>query len=134
MSSANDGSLYKPYDQFILFGDSITQMSSNQELGFGFQPALQDGWRFLSPGFPLVLVVDPMSRLLTSSGCDQSRLWVRLPIPRAAHDVMFKFANVQSSLQWVYHRSCCKGVSKVLPSPDDSLCPVSSMQYSPGKR
>ena len=33
----------KPYDQFFLFGDSITQMSSSQELGFGFQPALQDG-------------------------------------------------------------------------------------------
>lgn len=35
--------LYQPYDQFILFGDSITQMSSNQERGFGLQPALQDG-------------------------------------------------------------------------------------------
>lgn len=34
---------YKPYDQFILFGDSITQGSSSQERGFGFQPALQDG-------------------------------------------------------------------------------------------
>ncbi|PKY01342.1 GDSL Lipase/Acylhydrolase family protein [Aspergillus campestris IBT 28561] len=36
--------LYQPYDQFILFGDSITQMSSNQELGFGLQPALQDAY------------------------------------------------------------------------------------------
>ncbi|KKK13998.1 hypothetical protein ARAM_006906 [Aspergillus rambellii] len=36
--------LYKPYDQFILFGDSITQMSSSQEMGFGFQPALQDAY------------------------------------------------------------------------------------------
>jgi hypothetical protein len=35
--------LYKPYDQFILFGDSITQMSSDQSMGFGFHPALQDG-------------------------------------------------------------------------------------------
>ena len=33
---------YKPYDQIILFGDSITQMSSSQEDGFGFQAALQD--------------------------------------------------------------------------------------------
>ncbi|KAJ5933691.1 GDSL Lipase/Acylhydrolase family protein [Penicillium verhagenii] len=32
----------KPYDQFLLFGDSITEMSCNQDLGFGFQPALQD--------------------------------------------------------------------------------------------
>ncbi|KAL4867419.1 hypothetical protein BDV12DRAFT_171392 [Aspergillus spectabilis] len=44
MSTAEEGPLYKPYDQFILFGDSITQMSSNQELGFGFQPALQDAY------------------------------------------------------------------------------------------
>ncbi|KAL4913293.1 SGNH hydrolase-type esterase domain-containing protein [Aspergillus aurantiobrunneus] len=44
MSSADDASLYKPYDQFLLFGDSITQMSSSQELGFGFQPALQDAY------------------------------------------------------------------------------------------
>ncbi|KAK9602658.1 hypothetical protein V6Z96_004229 [Aspergillus fumigatus] len=36
--------LYKPYDQFILFGDSITQMSSDQSMGFGFQPALQDAY------------------------------------------------------------------------------------------
>lgn len=33
----------KPYDQFILFGDSITQMSYNQALGFGFGAALQEG-------------------------------------------------------------------------------------------
>ena len=32
-----------PYDQFILFGDSITQQACSQELGFAFQPALQDG-------------------------------------------------------------------------------------------
>ena len=30
-------------DQFILLGDSITQQASCQDLGFGFQPALQDG-------------------------------------------------------------------------------------------
>ncbi|RJE18371.1 hypothetical protein PHISCL_09291 [Aspergillus sclerotialis] len=35
---------YKPYDQFILFGDSITQWSSSQERGFGFQAALQDAY------------------------------------------------------------------------------------------
>ena len=38
-------------DQFILFGDSITQQACSQELGFAFQPALQDGkllhiWRW----------------------------------------------------------------------------------------
>ncbi|KAI9369609.1 SGNH hydrolase-type esterase domain-containing protein [Aspergillus egyptiacus] len=43
MPSADEG-LYKPYDQFILFGDSITQFSSSQEMGFGFQSALQDAY------------------------------------------------------------------------------------------
>lgn len=33
----------KPYDQVILFGDSITQMSYNQEVGFGFGAQLQEG-------------------------------------------------------------------------------------------
>jgi hypothetical protein len=32
----------RPYDQFILFGDSITQMACNQELGFAFHAALQE--------------------------------------------------------------------------------------------
>ncbi|KAI9927673.1 hypothetical protein ASPWEDRAFT_176155 [Aspergillus wentii DTO 134E9] len=40
----NDDVLYQPYDQFILFGDSITQMSCSQERGFGFHPALQDAY------------------------------------------------------------------------------------------
>jgi hypothetical protein len=39
---ANEG-VAKPYDQFILFGDSITQMSYNQEIGFGFGAQLQEG-------------------------------------------------------------------------------------------
>jgi len=30
-----------PYDQFILFGDSLMEFSANQSLGFGFMPALQ---------------------------------------------------------------------------------------------
>ena len=33
----------RPYDQFILFGDSITEMSHNQTLGFAFGAGLQDG-------------------------------------------------------------------------------------------
>ena len=32
------------YDQIILFGDSITQQSENQERGFGFAPALRDDY------------------------------------------------------------------------------------------
>lgn len=35
--------LYKPYDQFVLFGDSITQLACSQTPGFGFFSALQDG-------------------------------------------------------------------------------------------
>lgn len=30
------------YDKFLLFGDSITQFSNNQDVGFGLQPALQN--------------------------------------------------------------------------------------------
>lgn len=36
-------STYEPYDQILLFGDSITQGSASQESGFAFAPALQDG-------------------------------------------------------------------------------------------
>ena len=32
-----------PYDQFLLFGDSITQQSFDQAEGFAFGPALQNG-------------------------------------------------------------------------------------------
>ncbi|OQD70818.1 hypothetical protein PENPOL_c001G04879 [Penicillium polonicum] len=35
---------FKPYDQFLLFGDSITQMACNQELGFAFHAALQESY------------------------------------------------------------------------------------------
>lgn len=34
---------YQQVDQFILFGDSITQFSYDQRLGFGLSGALQDG-------------------------------------------------------------------------------------------
>lgn len=33
----------KPYDQFILFGDSITELSYDPNIGFGFGAALQNG-------------------------------------------------------------------------------------------
>lgn len=33
---------YQPVDQFILFGDSITQFSYDQKLRFGLSGALQD--------------------------------------------------------------------------------------------
>ncbi|KAL3488567.1 SGNH hydrolase-type esterase domain-containing protein [Aspergillus germanicus] len=45
MSAAEESPLYNPYDQFMLFGDSITQGSSNSDLVFGFQPALQDAYQ-----------------------------------------------------------------------------------------
>lgn len=33
------------FDKIILFGDSITQLAYNQEFGFCFGPAMQDGKR-----------------------------------------------------------------------------------------
>lgn len=41
-----------PYEQFLLFGDSITQQSCNQADGFAFCPALQNGMNAFFP-FPL---------------------------------------------------------------------------------
>ncbi|RAH70583.1 SGNH/GDSL hydrolase family protein [Aspergillus aculeatinus CBS 121060] len=35
---------YKPYDQILLFGDSITEFGSNQDMGFGFHAALQHAY------------------------------------------------------------------------------------------
>ncbi|OOF92473.1 hypothetical protein ASPCADRAFT_210319 [Aspergillus carbonarius ITEM 5010] len=40
----DDEAVYKPYDQFLLFGDSITEYSSGQDMGFGFHPALQNAY------------------------------------------------------------------------------------------
>lgn len=36
--------IHEPYDQFLLFGDSITQQSGCQDKGFAFAPALQDAY------------------------------------------------------------------------------------------
>lgn len=47
----NMAPLNQPYDQFILFGDSLTQMSSNQDDGFGYHPALQEGGLQRLPNF-----------------------------------------------------------------------------------
>lgn len=41
-ASGAQGLLYQPYDQFMLFGDSITEFSCNQSMGFAFHPALQN--------------------------------------------------------------------------------------------
>jgi hypothetical protein len=46
----------KPYDQFLLFGDSITEQSGTQERGFAFAPALQDGTH---PTFHTILEIIP---------------------------------------------------------------------------
>jgi hypothetical protein len=40
------------YEQFLLFGDSITQDSFSQERGFGFSAALQAGQSTYSDLFP----------------------------------------------------------------------------------
>jgi hypothetical protein len=48
--------VFQPYDQFILFGDSITQMGSNQELGFAFLAALQECKSLFSPRVKSILI------------------------------------------------------------------------------
>lgn len=78
VAQSAEEALYKPYDQFILFGDSITQMSSDQSMGFGFQPALQDGK--VSP-VCMACYLDLFSMLILYSlqpplGCDQP--WLRV--------------------------------------------------------
>ena len=58
-------------DQFILLGDSITQQASCQDLGFAFQPALQDGKLLVD----LLLVFSiPFSTCL--SNCLWSLFWL----------------------------------------------------------
>ncbi|PWY68615.1 GDSL Lipase/Acylhydrolase family protein [Aspergillus heteromorphus CBS 117.55] len=42
--SPADEEAYQPYDQFFLFGDSITEYSCGQDMGFGFHPALQNAY------------------------------------------------------------------------------------------
>ncbi|KAJ5473740.1 hypothetical protein N7475_003306 [Penicillium sp. IBT 31633x] len=44
MEPNQHGDAFKPYDQFMLFGDSITQMGCNQEIGYGFHAALQESY------------------------------------------------------------------------------------------
>lgn len=60
MSAINQAemALAKPYDQFILFGDSITQMSYNQEIGFGYGAQLQEGKSILSPQHQVLSLAD----------------------------------------------------------------------------
>jgi isoamyl acetate esterase len=41
MGEINSAS-FGPYKQIILFGDSLTEFSANQDGGFAFMPALQD--------------------------------------------------------------------------------------------
>ena len=43
VAAAEEEGAYTPYDQFSLFGDSITEYSNAQDMGFGFSAALQNG-------------------------------------------------------------------------------------------
>ncbi|PYH96038.1 GDSL Lipase/Acylhydrolase family protein [Aspergillus ellipticus CBS 707.79] len=43
-NTAPEEGVYTPYDQFFLFGDSITEYSSGQDMGFGFSAALQNAY------------------------------------------------------------------------------------------
>ena len=42
-TESTEPSTYLKWDQILLFGDSITQGAANQEKGFAFAPALQNG-------------------------------------------------------------------------------------------
>lgn len=64
-----------PYDQFILFGDSITQMSYNQDLGFGFGAQLQEG-KFVA-SVQLASHTDCFISLRPQARCHQQGILVR---------------------------------------------------------
>lgn len=64
----------KPYDQFILFGDSITQMSYNQDNGFGFGAQLQEGMSTVS----LMYCIANSTSLCSETGCDQPGFLVNI--------------------------------------------------------
>ena len=81
-----------PYPQFLLFGDSLTQKSSSQDLGFGFMPALQNGNAHCRmPADDLLsssarvyqaskytLLNGPIYSVHSSVGCDQQGLFCML--------------------------------------------------------
>jgi hypothetical protein len=61
-------------EQFVLFGDSITQQSTSQAKGFAWTPALQDGMR-LHRHASIQL---SRHSIHSSSGCSQQGLQVGL--------------------------------------------------------
>lgn len=69
---------YRPLNQFILFGDSITQFSCSQQLGFGLFGALQDGKYTI----PSLLSFDMNAKMLSLDSvysqvrCDKSGFFV----------------------------------------------------------
>lgn len=86
------------YEQFLLFGDSITQFSNDQSLGFGFGAALQNGqYLYLLVNIPFTAVIRFISRLnrrvlylrnanffrslCSTPGCDQQGLQVGVGTP-----------------------------------------------------
>ncbi|EHA25238.1 hypothetical protein CBS147343_6215 [Aspergillus niger] len=44
VAATEEEGAYTPYDQFFLFGDSITEYSNAQDMGFGFSAALQNAY------------------------------------------------------------------------------------------
>ena len=54
-----------PYDQFLLFGDSLTQQSCSQAAGFALTPALQDGTTTLHSPIFLLKHISIMSHTIS---------------------------------------------------------------------
>ncbi|KAF2456443.1 GDSL Lipase/Acylhydrolase family protein [Lineolata rhizophorae] len=70
-----------PYDQILLFGDSILQQSCNQEGGFGLTPALQDAF---------IRRLDVVNRGLSGYNTQQA-LKVLAKIIRPPHQAKIRF-------------------------------------------
>jgi hypothetical protein len=80
-------------EQFVLFGDSITQQSASQAKGFAWTPALQDGMRFHCQ-FSTQLNRDSIH---PSPRCSQQRLQVGV-FESVNHNL-----NLTNCRQWVQH-------------------------------
>lgn len=133
-ASSAQGRLYQPYDQFLLFGDSITEFSCNQSMGFAFHPALQD-CMFSAPldllyGYPQ----QPKKKqdmltsgsLYTPTGCNKPRFQVRAARPSSYESLESHRLNAHT-MQWLYICKCPPGAPKLLPDSPDIEGPANGM-------
>lgn len=97
----------KQYDQFVLFGDSITQQSGCQDRGFAFAPALQDGMRTTSLSYPCSSMPGPPMILFFC------KLVERFPV--ASHKLMVATSVQHISANWT---SSIEGLGRQSISPN----------------